>query len=314
MDYSHEIENIQPGEFITIKKDKPVVTYVAVSSAVAAKWLEHNKHNRAISETGVLRYQSDMEAGRFANTGEPIQFSKSGVLLNGQNRLTALANCVPPITIPMVVVRGLEDRSQFLMDQNIKRTPGQQLGLMGVKNSAQVASAARLYINWQGGSLFTDDKRQRALSLAAVEQWTQENEKLVDQFNRYLAHVTRVCGGTPSVAGAMSIHGLEIDQQATIAFFYLMHARSNLPAGSPILALDSRLRNARMGKRLTQREELAYFIQTWNNWMRGERVSRVQGGRGGWHSDNFPIMETHRGRKFDSTQLQRGLELAGYEA
>lgn len=309
-----EIEGIQPGEFITIRTDNPIASFVAVSSEVAQRWLQHNSHNRPISETGVLRYQMDMEAGRFAMTGEPIQFSKTGVLLNGQNRLTALANCIPSITLPMLVVRGLDDDVQRLMDQGIKRTPGQQLGLMGIKNANQISAAGRLFLTWEQGLLFTDNKRSRAVTLAEVEQWALEDQKLVDLFNRYLAQVTRQVGATPSVTGAFAIKGLLIDTQATIAFFHLLHSRSNLPSGSPLLALDNRLRRVRAERfKLTQREELGYFIQTWNNWLKGELVTKVQAGRGGWSVGNFPKMGTERGRKFDREQFVRGLELGGYE-
>jgi hypothetical protein len=312
---THEIEGIQPGEFLTIRKPDVVASFVAVSSETAARWLtKHNTHNRPLSETAVIRYQMDMEAGRFGLTGEPIQFSKSGVLLNGQNRLTALANCVPPMTLTMLVVRGLDDEVQRYMDQGIKRTPGQQLALMGVKNAAQIASAVRLLMTWHGGLLFTDNKRSRALSTPAVENWVSENHKLVDLFNRYLAHTTRAVGGTPSVAGAMALQGLQMDAQATISFFHLLNSRSHLPTGSPLIALDSRLRNIRADrKKLSQRDELAYFIQTWNNWMRGDSMSKLQAGRGGWSVENFPRMEALRGNKFDREQFARGLSMGGYE-
>lgn len=311
---THEIDGVQPGEFITIRKERPVSSFVSVTSETAARWLEHNSHNRPLSETAVIRYQMDMEAGRFGLTGEPVQFSKTGVLLNGQNRLTALANCIPSISLTMLVVRGLDDEVQKYMDQGIKRTPGQQLALMGVRNAAQVASAVRLLMTWQNGLMFTDNKRSRALSTPAVEGWVSENHKVIDLFNKYLAHTTRAVGGTPSVAGALAITGLQIDTQATIAFFNLLHSRSDLPAGSPLLALDSRLRHIRADrKRLSQRDELGYFIQTWNAWMRGDSMSKVQAGRGGWSSENYPRMETLRGTKFDREQFARGLQLGGYE-
>lgn len=312
---SDHIEGVQPGEFIKIKQDVPIVSFVKVSSAVADRWLTHNTHNRSISETGVLRYQDDMENGRFKMTGEPIQFSRSGVLLNGQNRLTALANCIPPMELVMVVVRGLDDDVQLVMDQGIKRTPGQQLSLMGTRNANQIASATRLTLIWELGFLFSDSKIKRSISTARVEEWVSENDKLVELFNRHLAHVTRSVGASPSVAGAVAIQGLKIDPQATIAFFHLLQARTNLPKGSPILALDNRLRRIRTERyKLSQREELAMFIQTWNNWMKGESVTKVQATKGGWTSSNFPTMVLRRGRSFPKDQLALGLELGGYES
>jgi hypothetical protein len=92
-----------------------------------------------------------------------------------------------------------------------------------------------------------------------------------------------------------------------------MHKRTNLPQGSPILALDNRLRNIRADrKRIQQREELAYWIQTWNAWMRGETLMKVQSPKGGWGRETFPDMVTKRGRKFDEDQLVTGLEYGGF--
>lgn len=311
----YEIEGVQPGEFITIKADHPITSFVAVSSTVAERWLTHNTHNRPLSEDAVMQYQGDMEAGRFKMTGEPIQFSKAGVLLNGQNRLTALANALPPMTLVFNVIRGLDEDVQSYMDLGKKRTPGQQLGILGVKNSNQIAAMTRLLITWENGLLWRENKLRRAISTPQVEQWALENHKLVDLFNRYLAHATRGVGAQPSVSGAMSIAGLRIDPQATIAFFHLLARRINLPEGSPLLALDSRLRRTRAErKRMQQRDELAYFIAAWNLWMRGESVAKLQAGKGGWNGNNFPSMDTSRGRKFDAEQLAFGLELGGYEA
>lgn len=310
-----EIEGVQPGEFLTIKVDHPIVSFVSVSPEVATRWLAHNTHNRPISEMGVMRYQSDMEEGRFQFTGDPIQFSKTGVLLNGQNRLTALANTVPPIK-PLVftVVRGLDDTVQAVMDQGIKRTPGQQLGLLGIKNAGQIASMGRLVIAWENGLLFGDSKTRRAISTARVEEWVASNQSTVEQFNTFLAQPTRRVGGQPSVAGAVAFQGLRIDPQATVAFFHLLKSRANLPPGSPLIALDNRLRRIRTEQfKTNQRDELAYFITAWNAWMRGENLTKIQAGRGGWSVANFPAMTAKRGRNFDKEQLTRGLELGGME-
>jgi len=309
-----DIDGVQPGEFIKVKQNTPIVSFVNVSSEVAERWLAHNVHNRPISETGVLRYQDDMENGRFKMTGEPIQFSKTGVLLNGQNRLTALANCVPPMSIVMVVVRGLDDDVQFVMDQGIKRTPGQQLGLMGVKNAAQIGSAARLTMVWESGLLFGELSARRSISTAKVEEWVSSHQDLVDLFNQGLARLTRTTGAMPAVAGAMAIRGLQIDAEATIGFFHLLNSRTNLPKGSPILALDNRLRRIRVERfRTEQREQLAFFVMAWNSWMRGETVTRLQMPKGGLDGANFPSMCIKRGRSFPKDQLATGLELGGYE-
>jgi hypothetical protein len=308
---NERISKTLDGDTLPIKVDHPVTSFVSVTSATAERWLTHNTHNRPLSDTAVYAYQSDMENGRFKLTGEPVQFSKTGVLLNGQNRLTALANCMPPLTIVFNVVRGLEDESQFYMDLVNRRSPGQQLGLMGVRNSRQVAAGARLFIQWEKDLLFTDQKRQRAISTPYLEQWVQTNSDLVDEFNDHLAYVCNRVGAMPAAASAFAFAGLRVDAQATVAFFHLWSARTNLPAGSPILALDNRFRNSRLSReRLSQRECLLYIIHGWNAWMRGESIIRVQAPRNGLCAENFPKMVTRRSAKFDWAQFQAGLAQA----
>lgn len=133
---------------------------ITVSSATAAEWLETYKGpNRNISDLQVTKYQTDMENGRWHFDASPIRFSADGRLLDGQHRLTALANTVPAMEIPFLVVDGLEGETQMVMDQNQVRTVGQNLALKGVKNSAVVAAATKLYLDWTQGRLFKSVQR-----------------------------------------------------------------------------------------------------------------------------------------------------------
>lgn len=306
------ITGVQPGEYLNLKVDHPITSWVSVTSEVAERWLAHNTHNRPYYEANILKFQADMEAHRWKMDGAPIRFSKAPVtLLDGQNRLMALANCVPAQELVFNVIRGLDHETQRTMDVGQTRTPGQQLGLTGQANARQVASVARLVITWENNWLY-DSIRQRTVSIPQIEEWVEANQKLVDLFNHHLAKVTRSVGATPSVAGAFAIVGMKIDTPATVSFFNLLKSRANLPEGSPILALDNRLRRVRLERlKLTQRDQLAMFISTWNLWIKGREATKIQSAKGGWTDKSFPVMERTRGRNFDKEQFERGLELAG---
>lgn len=306
------ITGVQPGEYLNLKVDHPITSFVKVSSEVAERWLEHNTHNRPYYEANILKFQADMEAGRWTMDGAPIRFSKPPVtLLDGQNRLMALANCVPSRELVFNVVRGLEPETQRTMDTGQTRTPGQQLRLIGQANAKQIASVARLLLVWENNWLY-DSIRQRTISIPQIEEWVEDNQKLVDLFNHHLAATTRSVGATPSVAGAFAIKAMQVDTPAAVSFFNLLKSRANLPEGSPILALDNRLRRIRVERfRLTQRDQLAMFITAWNLWIAGKEATKIQAAKGGWTDKTFPLMQKTRGRNFDREQLQRGLELAG---
>lgn len=71
----------------------------------AKAYLEHNHpKNRKISKSKVLQYVNDMENDRWADTPFPIIFTKDGVLLNGQHRLTAVVEVGSPCVFEVRIV------------------------------------------------------------------------------------------------------------------------------------------------------------------------------------------------------------------
>lgn len=65
--------------------------FMDIDEEIAAKMLEKNTDNyRKINMTTVHRYARKMECGYWQENAEPIHFSKSGKLLNGQHRLRAI--------------------------------------------------------------------------------------------------------------------------------------------------------------------------------------------------------------------------------
>ena len=64
-------------------------TIVKVDKVQAQRWLSNNTTNRPLRAKAVAALMGDMENGRWSFTGEPVQISRTGQLLNGQHRLTA---------------------------------------------------------------------------------------------------------------------------------------------------------------------------------------------------------------------------------
>ena len=79
-----------------------------ITPQLAQYYLTKNTGNyRTLLSSRVDQYKSDIINGKWEFNGEPIQFSKSGKLLNGQHRLTAI--WLSGKTVEMVVERGLDD-------------------------------------------------------------------------------------------------------------------------------------------------------------------------------------------------------------
>lgn len=124
-----------------------------VTPDMADAMLERNSddewHNRPGSEKGILRYSRAMQRG-WKFTGEPIIFSKSGRLLNGQHRLMA---CVRSgVSFETLVVFGIDDDAFKFMDIGVSRSAGHIFAIEDVPNYNIAAAIARLLFGYMASS------------------------------------------------------------------------------------------------------------------------------------------------------------------
>jgi hypothetical protein len=260
------------------------VERVHLTSEEAAEWLQrHEGPNRRIAEGRTLQYQSDMENGRWHFDAMPIRISNEGKLLDGQHRLTALANCLPPQKVEFLVIRGLDPDSQLVMDQGGTRTAGQQLGIRGVKDANVVASMSKSYLDWKNSRLFSSSQRAGTTKPEAVE-WALEHQDLI---HKVFETDFRKVDAPASVVGAFALATIQFAPNRTREFLSALAQGAGLEDGSPILALDRRLRNIRRTRvKVSHREYLAYFIRSWNAWVSQNTLTKVQ--IGSLTEDNFP--------------------------
>ena len=73
-------------------ESRPYVENVTITPQVAQMMLEHNTHNRNLTESRAQAYARDMASGNWRYTGEGIKFGPDGTLLDGQTRLRAIVD------------------------------------------------------------------------------------------------------------------------------------------------------------------------------------------------------------------------------
>ena len=121
----------------------PQVKVVQMSPARAQAILERcNSHNRACEEPRITQYAGDMARDGWMFTGEAIKLSRDGVLLDGQHRLWAVIQA--EVTVPILVITGLDPRAQEVMDQGIPRRLHDALHLRGEPDPNNLAAALRM--------------------------------------------------------------------------------------------------------------------------------------------------------------------------
>ena len=276
---------------IPIKRPSAVTSeIVRLTPQDAVKLLEHNTHNRPISEGDVLKWASEMESGRWQMNGEAIKISRDGAILDGQHRLQALSLCPEGTAIEVLIIRGLPIRTQQTMDQGRKRSPSDQLNLAGVEADRSLAAAVKFYIKWAEGLLFVDRKDADAqVTTTRIVEWGLNNEESLALMRR-----------AQKYRNIMARNGLLYAAYARIAeatthetadeFFQSVLDGISLPSGSPIVALRAKLTKLATDRvRISDRDMLGYFLQSFNHWIAGRSVAKLQRPHGGtWTKDNFP--------------------------
>lgn len=87
----------------------------SVTPELAKKILDGDPgRNRRQRPQRVTRYASDMRAGKWRLTGEPVRLDENGVLLNGQHRMAAIiqSGC----TVPLMFVSGISTSTMLVQD------------------------------------------------------------------------------------------------------------------------------------------------------------------------------------------------------
>jgi hypothetical protein len=253
--------------------EKPTASIVMVTPAVAARWLERNTGNRRFKPQEIDRYARDMTAGHWRITGEAIKFARSGRLLDGQNRLAAVAKS--GTTIPMFVVRGLEDEAQRVMDTGSKRNSADDLQMFaGEKNASALAAAIRFAITAElvgpGGS------GRYSVSNMEVATFLEENPAIRGAVE-VAKDVYRQMDAFPAVVAYAYWKLAAIDPLDADEFFGAAATGAGLSTGDPILAMRKRFAEARRNReRLPHATQLSIIYRVWNAWRDGKTMTFVR--------------------------------------
>ena len=85
-----------------------------VTPAMADEWLKANRSNRRVQSKSVKRIRDAIVSGRWKYNGQPVIFSKSWRLLDGQHRLLAVV--ASGIAVEMMVETGVDDEAMVTID------------------------------------------------------------------------------------------------------------------------------------------------------------------------------------------------------
>lgn len=261
-----------------------------ITPAIAYAMMERNKddewHNRPESPKAIRRYIAAMSRG-WKYTGEPIIFSASGRLLNGQHRLRA---CIAANTsFPCLVVFGIDDDAFAFMDIGTTRTAGHIFAIESIPNYNWAAATIRLvyfYLKNQAWDGHVGDIENDVLV-----DFYRHHEGIQDSY--HASNLLYKEGLLPPRWGGF-IHyvcGLKNKQQADEFFDRLASGIGLTNKNDPIYLIRKRLlenQRATAPNKVADVYLSAYTLQAWNSFRSG-RHAKIFRWRGAQNAhESFP--------------------------
>jgi hypothetical protein len=247
---------------------------VMVTPSMATLWLTLNTVNRHVRNNKVIQYAVDMLDGNWKLTGEAIKFSVTGRLLDGQHRLQAIVEA--DVAVPMFVVRGLPDDTQPYMDSGMARLASDNFHMTGEAHPSVLAGAARIGILADRGLLYRD-KKLHGVSHAQVYGWVAANPTVRRSVHYTQSGAPKKILLRPSIRAYCHFRFAEVDTDAADEFFGSLGSLVNIPNGSPIHAVDSRLRQLRDKSVAAEVRDLLHMMfRGWNAWRAGRSLQVIQ--------------------------------------
>lgn len=270
---------------------KEKLSIVRVTPTLAAKWLEEdeaikkskrsNFKNRAIIDSLISFYASEMKSGNWKLNGESIIFGKTGALLNGQHRLKAIirSNTV----VPIVIARDFDEDVFDTIDTGRKRGGSDILSILGYANSTTLASMCRWYL-----TITRQIQVGRPISNYQIRDCIESHPKMVHWASLHVTKSSRkvLPSGCLGVFALMDeIHGRELTED----FYHKVVRGENLTKGNPAFELRERLLAARGGRSmyLKTAAAIAITIKAANAYILGNKVSVLRYGT----EESFPYLE-----------------------
>lgn len=258
-----------------------VTTIEVVTPNLACEWLQNNNFNRPVRNAHVTMVASELSSGRWRLNGESVIFDHEGNLLDGQHRLWAIVES--STAAPTVVVRGVAKESFATIDSGVKRTGGDVLALLGVKNSTSTASAIRLIHFVASGAsndrLINKMSSSQCASLLSTYPEAEEAAALIAGATQVRAMMP------PSPASAMMYFALKTDRDKAMEFFDGLARGANLQPGDPRLACRTYFLTRKHAKRVTVKTQLAVLIKAWNAFLQDRDIKVMKY----FPSETFPL-------------------------
>lgn len=224
------------------------ITIETITPERAGEYLAANRGNRNIVQSHVAAMARDIVNGEWMFNAQPICFSRSGRLLNGQHRLSAVLEAGQPIEV--MVMRGLPEEAFGTYDKQAKKAPAVDELFEDFGDKALISATAVLLWRLEMKPAGQPNARPTASEVRDVIKKHPELMRL----RGFARKMVRYGRSSAMIYAAYRV--LRDDAELGQVFLDRLETAANLPAGHIILRLRDRLLDLRKADQVSQIDEI----------------------------------------------------------
>lgn len=266
---SEEENNLKPTINMKTTKLQYDITPTFVTPELAANLLKKNTANRRLKSHHIEKMCIEIKSGRWKYpTGELLKFSVSDVMIDGQNRLSAIIKSGTGIWID--IATGLPDDIFSVLDTGSSRNASDTLEILGIKNSNLIPSIMAKYFllkqkqsNGKASDYTLSNERVKQLYFENELFWQDVAKKSLVWYSQF-AKIIR-----PSVFGGFYAFFSEISPSQAYDFMSQLSSGKIDDCQSIILLRNKLITDKTSIRNLPVENKDAFITKTWNAYRTG---------------------------------------------
>ena len=247
-------------------------TIEKITPEMAREWLLRNTDNRPLTKSVVSVIVEALTSGSWQLNGATIKIAANGRVLDGQHRLSAIAQS--GVTADSLVVYGVDDDAFTTIDIGKRRTGGDTLGAFGVQNATIVAAALGVVYAYHTGRISTYSYKRppNAVLLSMYKRYGEIEDSI------QWAHPMRRVAKTASMAVGMHHLFSQADAFEADRFISDLTSGAMMEPNDPVLRLRDQLMQEKLVRKLTIPSGYLIWLyaKAWNLRRKGRSVRHLR--------------------------------------
>ncbi len=254
---------------------------VKITPELAKDLLTLNTDNRPVKNPTISLYTNDMKTGKWEFTGDVINISLEGKLINGQHRLLSIVNS--GTTQVFHIQTGLRPEAFNKMDIGKVRTGADTLAMQGYSNYSIVTTVVK-YVSMYNANLLEDYITLKTKSKFSNQDIADEAAKLDRELLQESARMAsrfyaRYKFMDSTTVGPLYYIFAQIDSEAALNFFDLLSSGDGISSDkhpSIFLLRNKLIASASSGSKITLKHRYAIVIKAWNAYRKNKPMGTLK--------------------------------------